>query len=64
MKYNFSAWTPLWDYLLGTMWDATDEKAQEKYARMKQVADRESEKDIRHAKGDGTIAVIVTAVKI
>jgi hypothetical protein len=63
MKYNSSAWTPSWDYLLGTMWDASDEKAQERYARMKQFADGEFE-DIRNAQGDGTSAVKVSAVNV
>jgi hypothetical protein len=64
MKYNFSAWTPFWDYLLGTMWDATDIKAQEKYSRMKVFVDGEFEKDMKEATDYGTDAVVVSAREV
>ncbi|KAF1960675.1 hypothetical protein CC80DRAFT_544079 [Byssothecium circinans] len=41
LKYNFSQWTPFWDWCLGTLWDAKHPDAQEKYAKTKELAEKE-----------------------
>ncbi|SLM38731.1 sphinganine hydroxylase [Lasallia pustulata] len=61
MKYNFSVYTSFWDWIMGTHWAGEDSKAQKKYTRGKEAAERALAKDKLISEVSEEFAAVSTA---
>ena len=59
LKYNFSVYMDFWDRWFGTRWDARDSRAEEKYRKGLEAAEKAIVKDSL-AKGEKAVSTALS----